>query len=83
MDGDHSHEIQRHLFFGRKAIRNLDSMLKSRDTTLPTKVGIVKAMVFPVVTYRCESCTIKKAESQRMYAFNQRRKTEGIQTGKE
>ena len=57
VDGDCSHEIKRHLLLGRKAMTNLDSILKSRDITLPTKVRIVKAMVFPVVTYRCESCT--------------------------
>ena len=62
-DGDYSHEIKRCLLLGRKAITNLDSILKSRDTTLPTKVCIVKAMVFPVVMYRCESWTIKKAGS--------------------
>ena len=61
-DGDCSHEIKRHLLLGRKAMTNLDSILKSRDITLPTKVCIVKATVFPVVMYRCESCTIKKAE---------------------
>ena len=61
-DGDCSHRIKRHLLLGRKAITNLDSVLKSRDTTLLTKVHIVKAMVFPVVTYRCKSWTIKKAE---------------------
>ena len=61
-DGDCSHEIQRHLFLGRKAVTNLDSILKSRDITLPTKVRLVKAMVFPVVMYGCESWTIKKAE---------------------
>ena len=61
-DGNYSHEIERHLLLGRKAMTNLDSILKSRDTTLPTKVLLVKAMVFPVVTYRCESWTIKKAE---------------------
>ena len=61
-DGDCSHGIKRHLLLGRKAITNLDSVLKSRDTTLLTKVHIVKAMVFPVVTYRCKSWTIKKAE---------------------
>ena len=61
-DGDFSHEIKRHLFFGRKAMTNLDSILKSRDITLPTKVGLVKAMVFPVVMYRYESLIIKKAE---------------------
>ena len=68
-NGDCSHEIKRHLLLGRKAITNLDSILKSRDITLPTKVHIVKAMVFPVVMYRCESWTIKKAECQRTYAF--------------
>ena len=61
-DGDCSHEIKRSLLLGRKAMTNLDSLLKSRDITLPTKVHIVKAMVFPVVTYGCESWTIKKAE---------------------
>ena len=61
-NGDCSHEIKRHLLLGRKAMTNLDSILKSRDITLPTKVHLVKAMVFPVVTYRCESWTIKKAE---------------------
>ena len=68
-DGDCRHEIKRHLFFGRKAMTNLDSILKSRDITLPTKVYIVKAMVFPVVMYGCESWTIKKAECQRIDAF--------------
>ena len=61
-DGDCSHEIKRHLFFGRKVMTNLDSILKSRDITLPTKVHLVKAMVFPVVMYACESWTVKKAE---------------------
>ena len=61
-DGDCSHEIKRHLFLGRKAMTNLDSMLKSRDVTSPTKVHLIKAMVFPVVTYGCESWTTKKAE---------------------
>ena len=61
-DGDCSHEIKRRLFFGRKAMTNLDSILKSRDVTLPTKVPLVKAMVFPIVMYGCESWTIKKAE---------------------
>ena len=61
-DGDCGHEIKRHLLLGRKAMTNLDSILKSRDITLPTKVRLVKAMVFPVVTYGCESWTIKKAE---------------------
>ena len=62
VDGDCSHEIKRHLLFGRKAMTNLDSILKSRDITLPTKVHLVKAMVFPVVMYGCESWTVKKAE---------------------
>ena len=61
-DGDYSHEIKRHLFLGRKVMTNLDSVLKSRDITLSTKVCLVKAMVFPVVMYGCESGTIKKAE---------------------
>ena len=61
-DGDCSHEIKRHLFLGRKAMTNLDSIFKSRDIPLPTKLHIVKAMVFPVVMYGCESWTIKKAE---------------------
>ena len=61
-DGDYSHEIKRHLLLGRKVMTNLDSILKSRDVTLPTKVHLVKAMVFPVVIYGCESWTIKKAE---------------------
>ena len=68
-DGDCSHEIRRQLLLGRKAMTNLDSVLESRDLTLPTKVHMVKAMVFPVVTYSCESWTIKKAESQRIDAF--------------
>ena len=67
--GDCSHEIKRCLLLGRKAMTNLDIILKSRDITLPTKVHLVKAMVFPVVTYRCESWTIKKAEHQRIDAF--------------
>ena len=61
-DGDCSHEIKRRLFLGRKVMTNLDSIFKSRDVTLPTKVHLVKAMVFPVVMYRCESLTVKKAE---------------------
>ena len=69
-DGDCSHEIKRHLLLGRKVMTNLDSILKSRDMTLPTKVRLVKAMVFPVVMSGCESWTIKKAESQRTDAFN-------------
>ena len=68
-DGDCSHEIKRHLLFGRKAMTNLDSILKSRDVTLPTKVRLVKAIVFPVVMYGCESWTIKKAEPKRIGAF--------------
>ena len=68
-DGDCSHEIKRNLLLGRKAMTNLDSKLKSRDISLPTKVHIVKAMVFPVVMYGCESWTIKKAEHQRTDAF--------------
>ena len=69
VDGDCSHEIKRHLLLGRKAMTNLDSVVKSRDVTLPTKVCIVKAMVFPVVMYGCESWTVKKAEHQRIDAF--------------
>ena len=61
-DGDCSHEIKRHLFLGRKVMTNLDSILKSRDITLPTKVRLVKALVFPVIMYGCESWTVKKAE---------------------
>ena len=68
-DGDWSHEIKRCLLLGRKAMTNLDSVFKSRDITLLIKVHIVKAMVFPVVVYGCESWTIRKAESQRIYAF--------------
>ena len=68
-DGDCSHEIKRCLLLGRKAMTNLDSILKSRDITLPTKVRLVKAMVFPVVMYGCESWTIKKAKCQRIDAF--------------
>ena len=68
-DGDCSHEIKRHLLLGRKALTNLDSILKSRDITLPTKVRPVKAMVFPVVMYGCESWTVKKAECRRIDAF--------------
>ena len=69
VDGDCNHEIKRHLLLGRKVMTNLDSVLKSRDITLPTKVHIVKIMVFLVVTYCCESCTIKKAECRRTDAF--------------
>ena len=68
-DGDCSHEIKRCLLLGRKAMTNLDSILKSRDITLPSKVHLVKAIVFPVVTYRCESWTVKKAECRRSDAF--------------
>ena len=68
-DGDCSHEIKRRLLLGRKVMTNLDSVLKSRDITLPTKVHLVKAMVFPVVIYGCESWTIKKAEHQRIDTF--------------
>ena len=68
-DGDCSHEIKRRLLLGRKAMTHLDSILKSRDITLPAKVHLVKAMVFPVVMYACESGTIKKVECQRNYAF--------------
>ena len=68
-DGDCSHEIKRRLLLGRKVMTNLDSILKSRDITLPTKVHLVKAMVFPVVIYRCESWTLKKAEHRRIAAF--------------
>ena len=68
-DGDCSHEIKRRLLLGRKVMTNLDSILKSRDITLPTKVRLVRAMVFPVVMYGCESWTIKKAECQRIDAF--------------
>ena len=69
-DGDCSHEIKRHLLLGRKVMTNLDSILKSRDITLPTKVRLVKAMVFPVVVYGCESWTVKKAERRRIAASN-------------
>ena len=68
-DGDCSHEIKRHLLLERKFMTNLDSIFKSRDITLPTKVHLVKAMVFPVVMDGCESWTVKKAERQRIYAF--------------
>ena len=69
VDGDGSHEIKRRLLLGRKTVTNLDSMLKSRDVTLPTKVGLVKATVFPLVIHGCESWTIKKAEHERIEAF--------------
>ena len=69
VDGDYSHEIKRRLLLGKKVMTNLDSILKSRDITLPTKVHLVKAMVFPVVTYGCESWTVKKAECRKIDAF--------------
>ena len=69
VDGDCSHEIKRHLLLGRKVMTNLDSVLKSRDITLPTRVHLVKARIFPVVVYGCESWTIEKAECQRTDAF--------------
>ena len=68
-DSDCSHEIKRPLLFGRKTMTNLDSILKSRDITLPTKVCIIKTLIFPFIMYRCESWTIKKAEHQRIDAF--------------
>ena len=68
-DGDYSHEIKRRLLLGRKAMTNLGSILNNRDITLPTKVHLVKAMVFPIVMYGCECCTIKKAEHQRIDTF--------------
>ena len=71
-DGDCSHEIKRRLFLGRKVMTNLDSILKSKDITLPTEVRLVKAMVFPVVMYGCESWTVKKAEPRRIDAFELR-----------
>ena len=72
VDGDCSHEIKRHLFLGRKVMTNLDNIFKSRDITLPTKVHLVKAMVFPVVMYGCESWTLKKAEHRRIDVFELR-----------
>ena len=71
-DGDCSHEIKRRLLLGRKVMTNLDSILKSRDITLPTKIHLVKAMIFPVVMYGCESWTVKKAERRRIDAFELR-----------
>ena len=68
-DGDCSHEIKRRLLLGRKVLTNLDSIFKSRDSTLPTKIRLVKAMVFPVVMYRCDSWTVKKAEHRRIDSF--------------
>ena len=75
-DGDCSHEIKRHLLLGRKAMTNLDSTLKSRDVTFPTKVHLVKAMIFPVVMYGSESWTTKKAERRRIDAFKLNRERE-------
>ena len=69
-DGDCSHEIKRCLFLGKKVMTNLDSLLKSRDVTLPTKVHLVKAMVFPIVLYRCESWTIKKLKAEELMLLN-------------
>ena len=68
-DGDCRHEIKRHLLFGTKVMANLDSILKNRDITLPTKVHLIKAMIFPIVMFECKSWTVKKAEHQRIYAF--------------
>ena len=72
-DGDYNHEIKRHLLLGRKVMTYLDSILKSRDITLSTEAPLVKAMVFPVVMYGCESCTVKKAEHQRIDAFEKKK----------
>ena len=69
VEGNCSHEIKRRLLLGRKAMTNVDSTLKSRDITLPTKIHIIKVMVFPVVMYKCKSCTIKKAECRRIDAL--------------
>ena len=69
-EGDHSHEIKRHLLLGKKVMTNLDSIFKSRDINLPTKVHLIKAIIFPVVMYGCDSLTIKKTESQRIEAFH-------------
>ena len=69
-DGDCSHEIKRRLLLGRKVITNLDSILKSRDITLPTKICLIKAMIFPVVTYECKSWTIKKANAEELMLLN-------------
>ena len=68
-DGDYNHEVKRRLLFGKKVVTNIDSIFKSRDITLPTKVRLAEAMVFPVVMYGCESWTVKKAERQRIDAF--------------
>ena len=82
-DGDCSHESKRHLLLARKVMTNLDSISKSRDITLPTKVGLVKAMVYPVVMYRCESWNVKKVECRRIDAFElwcwKRRESLGLQ----
>ena len=83
MDGDCSHEIRKQLLLGRKAMTNLESVLKSRDITLPTKICILKAMVFSVVTYGCESWTIKKAEHQRIDACGARETSESPLDSKE
>ena len=77
-DGDCSHEIKRHLLLTRKVMTNLDSIFKSREITLSTKVHLVKAMVFPVVIYRCESWTVKKAERQRIDAFELEKTRESL-----
>ena len=69
-DGDCSHEIKRHLLLGRKVMTNLDSILKSREITLPTKVRLVKAMVFPVVMYGCENCTVRKLSAEELMLLN-------------
>ena len=69
VDGDCSHEIKRYLLFGRKTMTNLDSLVKNRDITLPTKIHVIKAVAFPIVMYRCESGTIKKAEHRKIDAF--------------
>ena len=82
-DSDCSHEIKRQLLLGRKAMANIDNILKNKAITLPTKVHIVRAMVLPVVMYRCESCTIKKAEFQRIYAFEQEKTLESPLDSKE
>ena len=83
LDGDFSHEIKRHLFLGRKVMTNLDHILKSRDITLPTNVRLVKAMVFPVVMYGCERWTIKKAECQRIDAFQLQQEDFGESLGQQ
>ena len=83
VDSDYSHEIKRHLLLGRKAITNLDNVLKNRDITLPTKVCIVKAIIFPVVMYECESSTIKKAECWRIDTFKLEKTLESSLDSKE